>query len=121
MMLDDGRVAGGADVGGCLIKLLTEDGVSPGKINAVTSPKRAGCEEGADGERPSKKVVFSLPNDFKMPTIQGPTQDASPLPPRWLTLAAETEGAIDKAQLVDSADKTEKATKSGRRTRSRCT
>ena len=78
---------------------------------AVTSPKRAGCEEGADGERPSKKVVFSLPNDFKMPTIQGPTQDASPLPPRWLTLVAETEGAIDKAQLVDSSDKTEKATK----------
>ena len=29
----------------------------------------------------------------------------------FLTLAAETEGAIDKAQLVDSADKTEKATK----------
>ena len=36
MMLDEGRVAGGADVGGCLIKLLTEDGVSPGKINAET-------------------------------------------------------------------------------------
>ena len=112
-MLDEGRVAGGADQGDCLIKLLTEDGVSPGKIMmAVTSPKRAGCEEGADGERPSKKVVFSsVPNDFMMPTIQGPTQDASPLPLRWLTLAAETEGAIDKAQLVDSADKTEKATK----------
>ena len=95
-----------------MIKLLTEDGVSPGKINAVTSPKRAGCEEGADGERPSKKVVFSsVPNDFMMPTIQGPTQDASPLPLRWLTLAAETEGAIDKSQLVDSSDKTEKATK----------
>ena len=78
---------------------------------AVASPKRAGCEEGADGERPSKKVVFSsVPNDFMMPTIQGPTQDASPLPLRWLTLAAETEGAIDKAQLVDNADKTEKAT-----------
>jgi len=78
---------------------------------AVTSPKRAGCEEGADGERPSKKVVFSsVPNNFMMPTIQDPTQDASPLPLRWLTLAAETEGAIDKAQLVDSADKTEKAT-----------
>ena len=77
---------------------------------AVTSPKRAGYEEGADGERPRKKVVFSLPNDFKMQTIQGPTQDASPLPLRWLTLAAETEGAIDKAQLVDNADKTEKAT-----------
>ena len=77
---------------------------------AVTSPKRAGCEEGADGERPSKKVVFSLPHNFKMPTIQGLTQDASPLPLRWLTLAAETEGATDKAQLVDNDDKTEKAT-----------
>ena len=110
-MLDEGRVAGGADVGGRLIKLLAEDGVSPGKINAVTSPKRAGCEEGADGERPSKKVVFSVPNDFMMPTIRDPpTQDASPLPLRWLTLAAETEGAIEKARLVDNADKTEKAT-----------
>ena len=41
MMLDEGRVAGGADVGDRLIKLMTEDGVSLDKINAVTSPKKS--------------------------------------------------------------------------------
>ena len=79
---------------------------------AVMSPKRAGGKEGADGARPSKKVVFSMPNDFKITTEQDMTNDFSPLPLRttFLTLAAETEGAIDKAQLSDNAEKTEKAT-----------
>ena len=36
MMLDEGRFIDGADQGDRLIKLLTEDGVSPGKINADT-------------------------------------------------------------------------------------
>ena len=112
-MLDEGRVAGGADVGGCLIKLLTEDGVSPGKINAVTSPKRAGCEEGADGERPSKKVVtkktpWSLPTDFKMPTI-AEHLDISPEDP-CMTLAAETVGGIEEAMLSDRKEACAKAT-----------
>ena len=36
MMLDEGRFTDGADVGDRLIKVLNEDGVSPGKLNADT-------------------------------------------------------------------------------------
>ena len=36
MMLDEGRFTDGADVGDRLLKVLNEDGVSPGKLNADT-------------------------------------------------------------------------------------
>ena len=58
-------------------------------------------------QRASKKTPWSLPTDFKMPTL-AEGFDISPTN-NCMTLAAETVGDIDRAMLSDRKETCEKA------------
>ena len=72
----------------------------------TASLKRA-CGE-AECQRVTKKTPWSLPNDFKMPTIVEHL-DISP-GDTCMTLAAETVGGIEEAMLSDRKEACAKAT-----------